>query len=133
MAPRARMLGAWIHINNPNRTTKEDLNLTVGGAVVLNTEALRLLGGNLLRIRIDVKDEDTFSDDLLLTDQSFQLGIQDTTPRCFHVGIIVPYQKLNDCEPFWDSWAEVYCNVSGRGGGIQTNTARTQTEKVAID
>jgi len=44
----------------------------------LNTEALRLLGGQLLRIKIEVMDEDTFSDDLLLTNDTFQIGINDT-------------------------------------------------------
>src|SRR5215510_11652012 len=75
MAAEARMLGAWIFINNPNRSTSEDLNLQVGGTVKLNTEALRLLGNQLLTIKIEVLDEDAISDDLLLTNESFQLGV----------------------------------------------------------
>lgn len=133
MAAQAKMLGAWILINNPQRSIHEDLNLTVGGTIILNTEAIRLLGNKLLTVRIEVKDEDSFSDDLLLTNQAFQIGVHDTNPHCFHTGVIVPFQKLNDCEPFYESWAEIYCRVSAKGGGVQTNAARSQTENVAID
>lgn len=127
------MLGAWIYINNPKRSTSEDLNLQVGGTVKLNTEALRLLGEQLLTITVEVKDEDTFFDDLIQTDNSFQLGVHDTDFHCFSLGVIVPYQRLNDCEPFYENQAEIYCRVSGHGGGVTTNKARTQTENVAID
>ncbi|MGE5260112.1 MAG: hypothetical protein ACM3MH_04445, partial [Actinomycetota bacterium] len=61
MAAQARILGVWIFINNPGRSTSEDLNLTVGFTTKLNTEALRLLGGKLMTVKIDVMDEDTFS------------------------------------------------------------------------
>ncbi len=37
MAAQARLLGVWIFINNPNRTTNDDLNLTVGFTTKLNT------------------------------------------------------------------------------------------------
>jgi len=47
--------------------------------------------------------------------------------------LIVPYQKLNDCEPFYESQAEIYCRVSGHAGTLKTNRARTTTENVAID
>lgn len=101
MAAQARMLGVWIFINNPNRTTNDDLHLTVGFTTKLNTEALRLLGNQLMTVKIDVMEEDTFSDDKLMTDQSFQIGIHDTDFHCWHTGVIVPHQKLNDCEPFY--------------------------------
>jgi hypothetical protein len=78
MAAEARMLGVWEYINTPKRSTSEDLNLQVGGTVRLNTEALRLLGGQLLTIKAEIMDEDSAIDDLLLTDQSFQLGVHDT-------------------------------------------------------
>jgi hypothetical protein len=132
MAAKARMLGAWINVNNPNRTTNEDLNLTVGGTILLNTEALRLLEGELLKVRIRVMDDDTAADDLVYTDQSFQVGVHDTNPHCFHTGVIVPHQKLNDCEPFWESRAEIYCRVSAKGGNVQTNAANSQNESVKI-
>ena len=133
MAAEARMLGAWIYINNPQRSTSEDLNLQVGGTVKLNTEALRLLGDQLLRIKVEVMDEDAFSDDLLLTNDTFQLGVHDTDFHCFSFGVIVPHQTLNDCEPFYESQAEIYCRVAGHAVNLTTNRARTQTENVAID
>jgi hypothetical protein len=129
----ARMLGVWINIENPNRSTSEDLNLTVGGTILLNQEALRKLQEHLLTVTVKVMDEDTFSDDLIFTNASFQIGVHDTNPTCFHTGVIVPHQKLNDSEPFWENEAEVYCRVSAAGGGVQTNAANSQTEDVAID
>ena len=99
----------------------------------MNTEALRLLGGQLLRIKIEVMDEDTFSDDLLLTNDTFQIGINDTDFHCFHTGVIVPAHTLNDSEPFYEGQAEIYCRVAGHGGNLQTNRARTDTEDVNVD
>jgi hypothetical protein len=135
MAPEARMLGVWEYINNPGRSTNEDLNLTVGGTIILNMEALRLLGEQLLTVKINVMDADAISDDLLHTDESFQIAVHDTNPTCFHTGVIVPYQTLNDSEPFYESQAEVYCRVSASspGGIVKTNAANSQTEDVAID
>jgi hypothetical protein len=135
MAADARMLGVWIYINNPNRSTSDDLNLTVGGTIILNTEALRKLGEQLLTVRIKVMDADAFDDDLLLTNETFQIGIHNTNPTCFYTGVIVPSQTLNDSEPFWEDTAEIYCRVSASspGGVVQTNAANSQTEDVAID
>jgi hypothetical protein len=133
MAAQARMLGAWIFVMNPNRSTNEDLNLTVGWTIKLNTEAVRLIGDGLLTVKIEVKDEDAAFDDLLMTDQTFQIGVHDTDFHCFHKGLIVPHQKLNDCEPFYEDWAEIYCKVSAKGGSVQTNAARSQNENVRID
>jgi hypothetical protein len=99
MAAQARMLGVWIFISNPNRTTNDDLHLTVGYTTKLNTEALRLLADKLLTVKIDVMDEDTFSDDKLMTDQSFQIGVHDTDFHCWHQDVIVPERgKLPDRE-----------------------------------
>jgi hypothetical protein len=135
MAAEARMLGVWEYINNPNRSTNEDLNLTVGGTIILSTEALRKLGEQLLTVKINVMDEDAVSDDLLYTNETFQIAVHDTNPTCFHTGVIVPYQTLNDSEPFYENQAEVYCRVSASspGGAVQTNAANSQTEDVAID
>jgi hypothetical protein len=100
----AQMLGVWTVINNPNRTTSQDVNLTVGGTILLtDADVKKLQKGELFKINIKIMDEDTFSDDTVHTDNSFQVGVFDTTPKCFHVGVIVPHQKLNDSEPFWES------------------------------
>lgn len=125
----AKMLGVWMHINNPNRSRTDDLNLTVGGAVAL---AQADLPGGLWRIRIRVMDDDTFSDDLVHTDESFQFGVHDLEPRAFHVGVIVPRSKLRGSEPGYESAAEIYCRVSARLGNKTTNWRNSQTENVKI-
>jgi hypothetical protein len=130
----AQMLGVWTVINNPNRTTSQDLNLTVGGTILLtDADVKKLQKGELFKINIKIMDEDTFSDDTVHTDNSFQVGVFDTTPKCFHVGVIVPHQKLNDSEPFWESQAEIYSKVQAKQGTIQTNAARSWTVNVKID
>ena len=133
MAAKAWMLGAWIFVENPGRSANEDLNLTVGGTVHLNTEALRLLGEQLLTVTIEVYDSDSFSDDdLLATNNTFQIGVHDTDFHCFHTSVLVPHKTLNECE-FWnDDTAEVYAAVSARGGNVKTNTAQSQEEDVKI-
>ena len=127
------VLGAWIFVENPGRSANEDLNLTVGGTVHLNTEALRLLGEQLLTVTIEVYDSDSFSDDdLLATNNTFQIGVHDTDFHCFHTSVLVPHKTLNECE-FWnDDTAEVYATVSARGGNVKTNTAQSQEEDVKI-
>lgn len=130
----ARMLGVWILINNPNRSTNDDLNLTVGGTIVLtDADVKKLVKGQLFNVRIKVMDSDSISDDLIHSDNNFSVGVFDTSPKCFHTGVIVPHQKLNDTEPFWEDAAEVYCRVSAAQGTIQTNAANSQTEDVAVD
>lgn len=133
MAQKAWMLGVWMFVENPARSANEDLNLTVGGTIRLNTEALRLLGENLLTVTIDIYDSDSFSDDdLLATNNTFQIAVHDTDFHCFHVGILVPHKTLNECE-FWnDDTAEVYAHVSARGGDVKTNGADSQEEDVTI-
>jgi hypothetical protein len=131
----AQLLGVWMIVNNPNRTTSQGLNITVGGTILLNdADVKKLPKGGLFNIAIKVMDEDTFSDDTVFTDNSFSVGVFDTAPHCFHTGVIVPHGKLNDCEPFWESWAEIYCRVQAKNGPVQTNAVRSPgTVNVAID
>ncbi len=94
MAAQAWMLGAWIFVENPGRSENEDLNLTVGGTIYSNTEALRLLGEQLLTVKIEVYDHDTFSaDDLLATNSTFQFAVHDTDFHCFHTPVISPTKR----------------------------------------
>src|ERR671931_1257 len=96
----AKMLGVWMHVNNPGRSSKEDLNLTVGGTIVLTPQDVaKLVPGSLFRVRIKVMDDDTFSDDVVHTDETFERGVYDTTPTAFVVGVIVPATKLRSSEP----------------------------------
>jgi hypothetical protein len=132
MAAKATMLAGWMVVNNPNRAKNDDLNLTVGGTIQLNTEALRQLGEQLLTIKVDVLDADWFSDDRLKTDESFQLAIHDTNPHCFNTGVLVNAQKLNDCEWWDDDTAEVYCVVSAHRGTLKSNGVKTQEQDVHI-
>ena len=125
MVAKITMLAAWMVVNNPNRQKNDDLNLTVGGTIQLNAEALRLLGEQLLTIKIDVLDADWFSDDKLKTDQSFQLAIHDTNPHCFNTGVLVNAKTLNDSEWWGDSTAEVYCVVSAFRGPLWSNGSKT--------
>jgi hypothetical protein len=39
-----------------------------------------------MTVRIDVMDEDSAFDDLLLTNQTFQVGVHDTSYDCFYTG-----------------------------------------------
>lgn len=133
MAAQAKMLSSWIHVANPGRSTRDVLNLTIGGTIILNQEAVQAIGSRLMGVTIKVMDSDTADDDLLLTDTSFQIGVYDTAPRYFHTSVIVPASKLNNCEPFYESRAEIYCKVSARAGTVQTNAANTSTVSVAID
>lgn len=133
MAAMAKMLSSWIHVANPGRSTRDVLNLTVGGTIMLNQEAVQAVAGRLMGVTVKVYDSDTADDDLLLTDTSFQIGVHDTAPRPFLLSVLVPASKLNNCEPFYESRAEIYCRVSARAGTVQTNAANTSTVSVAID
>jgi hypothetical protein len=129
-----KMLGVWINVNNPNRSTSQDLNLTVGGAIMLSEAEVRTLGGGgLFRINIRIMDDDSVSDDLLHTNNSFQINVQGTGPQCFHTGVIVPHGKLNDCEPWYEDFAEVYARVSAKSGNVSTNTVDSSNVSVRID
>ena len=105
----------------------------MGFTIHLNTEALRLLGEQLLTVTIEVYDSDSYSDDdLLTTNNTFQIGVHDTDFHCFQTSVIVSHQTLNECE-FWnDDTAELYATVSARGGNVKTNTAQSQEEDVKI-
>jgi hypothetical protein len=63
-------------------------------------------------------DDDTFSDDLVHTDESFSVAVHDTSPKQFVVGVIVPRRKLRNSEPSYESWAEIYCRVSASRGTL---------------
>lgn len=139
MAAKARILGAWMYIRNPDRSKNDDLNLVAGGVITLNGDALTKLDGNLLTIRIDVMDQDDFSsDDLLVTNQSFQLGAaflesSQRVPKCFFVdGINVPAHTINNTDNEWSDRTDVYCLISASGGGLTTNTAQSNSESVKL-
>ena len=135
----AKMQSVSMQVNNPGRSSREDLNLTVGGTIVLTSqEVAKLVPGQLFRVKITVMDDDTFSDDVVHTDTTFERGVYDTTPTAFIVGVIVPAAKLRNSEPSYESAAEIYCKVSAEHRNAQgrviisTNTASTRTVAVRI-
>ena len=125
----AKMRGTWMHINNPNRSAQEDLNLSVGGVLIVEQSGLP---GGLWTTNIRVMDDDTFSDNVVHADASFQLNGVEAGPRPFFTGIIVPRSKLIGSEPSYESKAEIYCRVSARRGNKSTNWSNTHIEDVRI-
>jgi hypothetical protein len=90
------------------------------------------LPGGLWTVAVRVMDDDTFSDDLVHTDSSFQLGAHEAGPRAFHLGVIVPRNKLRNSEPSYETRAEIYCRVAARMGNKTTNWSNSHTESVKI-
>lgn len=128
----AKMLGVWIEVTNPNRPLSDDLNLLVGGTIRLTAaEMARLSPDRLFNIRVKVMDSDTFSDDLIHTDETFSIAAQDTT-QPFVTSVLVPAGKLRNSEPGSERNAEVYCRVAGRNGNIVTNASNSQEVNVRI-
>lgn len=125
----ARMKGVWMHINNPDRTAQEDLNLSVGGVISL---AKKDLPGGLWTVRIKVMDDDTFDDDVVFSNSSFQRGVYDLNPTSFSTGVIVPANRVINSEPGYESCAEIYCRVSASLGNKSTNWSNTNVEDVLI-
>ena len=129
----AEMLGVWYEIHNPDRPLNEDLNITVHGTVLLKQKDVdKVPPGGLFGIKIQVWDSDTFSDDIVHTDQSFALGVHDTEPHPFFVGVLVPANKLSDSEPSWETDAEIYCRVSAALGQVRTNARDSETRDVKV-
>jgi len=128
----AKMLGVWMDINNPNRSPSDDLNLTVGGTIRLTSaELAKVPPGALFNVKVKVMDSDTFSDDLVHSDNSFSIGIRsDNQP--FMTGIIVPATALKNSEPSYEKYAEIYCRVAAGNGTLSTNASNSRTVDIRI-
>jgi hypothetical protein len=128
----AKMLGVWMDINNPNRSPSEDLNLTVGGTIWLSSaELAKVPPGGLFNVKIKVMDSDSFSDDLVHSDNSFSIGVRsDNQP--FMTGVIVPAGALKNSEPSYENSAEVYCRVAASNGTLSTNASNSGTVGIRI-
>lgn len=125
----AKMKGVWISQNS--RRPDQDLLLTVGFTIVLTASEVAKIGpGGTLNVRIRVMDEDTFSDDLLVEDNTFQVAVPDTTPRSFQTSVPVPWKKIADSETHVEREAEIYCKVRAAKGNVVTNWATSETEDV---
>jgi hypothetical protein len=119
----AKMVGAWIDV--APRSPSDNVNMTVGGTILMTQEDIRRLGNSLMRVKIRIMDHDTVtSDDHIHTDTNFSFGPRSVGPNCFHTGFVVPRSEVEASE-FWDSEAEVYALVSAAGGGLTTNEAKS--------
>ena len=66
---------------------QEDLNLAVNGTILLTPqEVAKLVPGQLFRVRIKVMDDDTFSDDVVHTDETFERGVCRYHPHAVRGG-----------------------------------------------
>lgn len=129
----AKMVGVWMFVE-PRRPT-DDVRLR-GAATIIITEAdRRKLGDSLMRVSLRVMDDDSFSDDLVQQDDSFQLGpaLLNVGPNTFTISAIVPRSRVENSEPFWESSAELYFRVRASGGGVTTNWANSQNEDVRFE
>lgn len=133
MAAQAKMLGVWMNVNNPNRSTNDVVNSTVGGTILLNAEAVRLASECLDAHHDQGHGQRQF--------RGRSAAHRQLVPaRCSrHITALLPHRRhraggqLNDREPFWKSRAEVCCRVSAKGGNAQTSATNSQIESVAID
>lgn len=129
----AKLTGAWIY--ETPRGPLDDVQL-LGGATLIMTEAdKRKLGDNFMKVRIKVMDDDTFSDDTLYDDASFQLGpgLTKIGPNSFTFSADLPHSKVKNSEPSSEEWAELYFRVRAAGGGVTTNWASTENEDVRFE
>lgn len=129
----AKMVGVWMYVSP--RRVNEDVRLTGAATIVLTEADRRKLGERLMKVSLRVMDDDTFSDDTVYKDDSFQLGpgLLNVGPNTFTISAIVPRSKVADSEPSWESAAELYFRVRASGGGVTTNWANSQVEDVAYE
>ncbi|RDI57975.1 hypothetical protein [Microvirga subterranea] len=129
----AKMVGVWMYVA-PRRPT-DDVNLTGAATIILTEADRRKLGDGLMTVSLRVMDDDTFSDDTVYKDDSFQLGpaLLNIGPNTFGLNAIVPRSKVANSEPGWESSAELYFRVRASGSGVTTNWANSQTESVPYE
>ncbi|MGV0836304.1 hypothetical protein [Mycolicibacterium thermoresistibile] len=127
----AKMVGAWIYV--APRNANQDVNLTVGGTILMTEADVRKVGDGLMNIQIRVMDDDSLSDDLVLTNNSFSFGARSVGPNSFFTGVIVPRAKVEDSEPWYESAAELYARIRAVASGVSTNWANSQTENVRFE
>ena len=129
----AKMVGVWMFVEP--RRVGDDVRLRGAGTIIITEADRRKLGNSLMRVSLRVMDDDTFSDDTVFQDDSFQLGpgLLNIGPNTFTISAIVPHNKVANSEPFWESSAELYFRVRASGSGVTTNWANSQNEDVAYE
>jgi hypothetical protein len=130
---KTKMVGVWMYV--APRNPSDDANLTGAATIILTEADKRKLGNGLMTVSLRVMDDDTFGDDTVYQDDSFQLGPANLNigPNTFSISAIVPHSKVEKSEPGWESSAELYFRVRASGGGVTTNWANSQTEDVPYE
>lgn len=129
----AKMVGVWMYVEP--RRPDDDVRLT-GAATIIVTEADKhKLGNGFMTVSIRVMDDDTFSDDIVYQNNSFQLGpaLLNIGPNTFGISAIVPHNKVENSEPWWEGSAELYFKVRAAGGSVATNWGVSQNEDVPFE
>lgn len=127
----AKMVGAWIVVLNPNRGPGDYLNLQVGFTMFLTERDLETLSGDddLFQVRIRIRDDDTFSNPVIHSHDTFFVNVQDTSAHTFYTGVIVPGNKLSGIDsPF--PVANIFARLHARKMPVRTNWANSQNEWV---
>lgn len=129
----AKMVGVWLYV--VPRKASDAVNCH-GGATIIITEAdKRKLGNSLMTVTVRVYDDDAFSDDLLYTNSSFQLGpaLLQVGPNSFTFSAQLSHSTVANSESWFESAAELYFRVRAAGGGVSTNWANSQVESVPYE
>ncbi|GAA2760830.1 hypothetical protein [Actinopolymorpha rutila] len=129
----AKLVGTWEYVEP--RKVEDDVNL-VGATTLIMTEAdRRKLGDNSMKLQVRVMDDDTFGDDTVYADDSFQVGpaLSQVGPNTIGLNAVVKHSKVEDSEPVWEGSAELYFKVRAVGPGVVTNWATSQNEDVPYE
>ena len=123
----AKIVGVWMYV--APRKPSDDVTLTGAYTLILTEEEKRKIGDNLLIEQFRVMDDDTFSDDEVYKPQfPFQIGPANVNagPNTYPLQVTLPRSKVVNSEPSY----ELYFRVRLSGGGVTTNWANSQTERV---
>jgi hypothetical protein len=107
----ARMAGVWLWIAAP-REVGDDVNLLVGGTIILTQQEVNKIGNQALSLRILIMDDDTFNDNEVDAFSDTFAGPFNVGPNSFQTrNLIVPHDKVSNSEPWNESVAELYAKV----------------------
>jgi len=130
----AKMVGVWIWV--APREVSDDVKLTVGGTVLLTEQDVRQIGDQVVKLRIRIMDDDTFSDDEVADVSDTFAGPFKVGPNSFQTEIIVPHDDVSGSEPGTESTAELYARVRVppvTTVSIKTNWDNSQNENVPFE
>jgi hypothetical protein len=131
----AKLVGLWIY--EVPRKPSDDVQL-LGGATLILTEAdKRKLGDGFMRVFIRVKESDSAFDNTLYSDDSFQLGPGNLNigPNTFGFSATLKHKTVEESEPWYEEWAELYFRLAATGAGdaVKTKWANSPKEDVRYE